>query len=80
MMEIKRKTGLMRRVEERYRMPLEQLLPRMYNQMGLPRMAEELGVSRSTVWYWLLRFGVNLRKVALAPDETLEIQKAKKGR
>lgn len=80
MMEIKRKTGLMRRIEERYRLPLEQLLPRMYNEMGLPRMAEEMGVSRSTVWYWLLRFGVNLRKVALASDETLQIHKVKQAR
>lgn len=71
-----RKTRLMRRIEERYHRPLEKLLPEMYNEMGLPQMAEEMGVSRSTVWYWLLRFGVNLRKVALAADETLEIVKA----
>lgn len=72
-----RRTTLMRRIEERYHRPLERLLPEMYNEMGLPRMAEELGVSRSTVWYWLLRFGVNLRKVALSADETLEIKKGR---
>jgi len=69
-----RKTKLMRGVEERYNQPLEKLLPRMYNEMGLPRMAEVLGVSRSTVWYWLLRYGVDVRKVALAPGETLEVK------
>jgi predicted DNA-binding protein (UPF0251 family) len=67
----------MRKIEERYRRPLEKLLPEMYNEMGLPQMAEEMGVSRSTVWYWLLRYGVNLRKVALASDETLEIIKGR---
>ena len=72
-----RKTRLMRKIEERYRRPLEKLLPEMYNEMGLPQMAEEMGVSRSTVWYWLLRYGVNLRKVALASDETLEIIKGR---
>ncbi len=72
-----RKTRLMRKIEERYRRPLEKLLPEMYNEMGLPQMAEEMGVSRSTVWYWLLRYGVNLRKVALAADETLEIKKGR---
>ncbi len=72
-----RKTRLMRKIEERYRRPLEKLLPEMYNEMGLPQMAEEMGVSRSTVWYWLLRYGVNLRKVALASDETLEIKKGR---
>ncbi len=72
-----RKTRLMKKIEERYRRPLEKLLPEMYNEMGLPQMAEEMGVSRSTVWYWLLRYGVNLRKVALASDETLEIKKGR---
>jgi predicted DNA-binding protein (UPF0251 family) len=72
-----RKTRLMKRIEDRYRRPLEKLLPEMYNEMGLPQMAEEMGVSRSTVWYWLLRYGVNLRKVALASDETLEIIKGR---
>ncbi|MDP6509832.1 MAG: hypothetical protein QGH23_01290 [Dehalococcoidia bacterium] len=56
---------------------MEKLLPEMYNEMGLPQMADEMGVSRSTVWYWLLRYGVNLRKVALASDETLEIIKGR---
>jgi len=69
-----RRTKLRRGVEERYNQPLAKLLPRMYNEMGLPRMAEALGVSRSTVWYWLLRYGVDVRKVALAPGETLEVK------
>jgi transcriptional regulator with PAS, ATPase and Fis domain len=73
-----RKTKLMRGVEERYNQPLEKLLPRMYNEMGLPRMAEALGVSRSTVWYWMLRYGVDLKKVALAPGETLETRTEKR--
>ncbi|MEK7848669.1 MAG: hypothetical protein AAB270_07070 [Chloroflexota bacterium] len=72
-----RKTRLMRRVEDRYHRPLEKLLPEMYNEMGLPLMAEEMGVSRSTIWYWLLRYGVNLRRVALAAGETLEIKKVR---
>lgn len=72
-----RKTRLMKKIEDHYRRPLEKLLPEMYNEMGLPQMAEEMGVSRSTVWYWLLRYGVNLRKVALAADETLEIKKGR---
>ena len=72
-----RKTRLMRRVEDRYHRPLEKLLPEMYNEMGLPQMAEEMAVSRSTIWYWLLRYGVNLRRVALAAGETLEIKKVR---
>ncbi len=73
----RRRTKLMRGVEERYNQPLEKLLPQMYNDMGLPKMAEALKVSRSTVWYWMLLYGVGLRKVALAPGETLEVIRQK---
>ena len=71
-----RKSKLMLRVEERYKRPLEQLLPEMYNDMGLPAMAEEMEVNKGTLWYWLLKFGVSVRRVALAPGEMLEVRKA----
>lgn len=70
-----RKSKLMRRVEERYNRPLEELLPEMYNRMGLPAMAEDMEVNKGTLWYWLLKFGVNVRRVALAPGEVLEVRK-----
>ena len=70
-----RKSKLMRSVEERYQRPLEELLPEMYNNMGLPAMADETGVNKGTLWYWLLKFGVNVRRVALAPGEVLEVRK-----
>lgn len=69
-----RKTKLMRAVEERYNIPLERLLPKMYNEQGLPAMSAELGVSEGTLWYWLLKFGINVRRVAVAPGERLTIQ------
>lgn len=72
-----RKTKLMKSIEDRYRRPLENLLPEMYNEKGLPTMAEELGVSRSTLWYWLLKYGVSVRRIALSPGETLEVKKSK---
>lgn len=71
-----RRTRLMRQVEERYHRPLEKLLPELYNEMGLPTMAKELGISRATAWYWLLKFGVQVRRIAVAPDETIEVKKA----
>lgn len=70
-----RKTRLMRQVEEKYQRPLEKLLPEMYNEKGLPAMADELGISRGTLWYWLLKFGIHLRRVAVAPGETLEVKR-----
>jgi len=72
-----RKTRLMRQVEAQFGQPLEKLLPEMYNEMGLPAMAEKLGVSRGTVWYWLLKFGVSVQRVALAPGESLVIRRSR---
>ncbi len=69
-----RKTKLMRAVEEKYKRPLEKLLPEMYNEKGLPGMAEELQISKGTLWYWLLKFGISVRRVALAPGESLEVK------
>ena len=71
-----RKTKLMARVEEKYQSPLERLLPEMVNQQGLTATAHELGVSKATLGYWLLKLGINVRRVALAPGETLEVKRA----
>ncbi len=74
-----RKTKLMVSVEQRYNKPLEKLLPELYNEKGLPAMAAELGISKGTLWYWMLKFGINVRRVALAQGEELQVQQAKKG-
>ena len=69
-----KKTKLMRRVELEQERPLERLLPEMVNERGLSATAEALGVSKATVGYWMLKLGINVRRVALAPGETLEIK------
>ena len=71
-----RKTKLMQRVEKEFQRPLERLLPEKVNEIGLSSTAEELGVSKATLGYWLLKLGINVRRVALAPGETLEIKRA----
>jgi len=71
-----RKTKLMQRVEDGYQRPLERLLPEMVNEKGLSVTAQELGVSKATLGYWLLKLGINVRRVALAPGETLEVKRA----
>ncbi len=70
-----RKTKLMQRVETEQQRPLERLLPEMVNEIGLSATAEELGVSKATLGYWLLKLGINVRRVALAPGETLEVKR-----
>ena len=70
-----RKTKLMQRVEKEHQRPLERLLPEMVNEYGLSTTAEELGVSKATLGYWLLKLGINVRRVALAPGEPLEVKR-----
>ena len=71
-----RKTKLMQRVEKEFSRPLERLLPEKVNEVGLSATAEELGVSKATLGYWLLKLGINVRRVALAPGETLEVKRS----
>ena len=66
-----RKSKLMRKVEKRYKKPLGRLLPEMYNEKGLPAMAAELGISKGTLWYWLLKFGIQVLRIAIPPGEEL---------
>ena len=70
-----RKTKLMQRVEKEHQRPLERLLPEMVNEYGLSATAEELGVSKAALGYWRLKLGINVRRVALAPGETLEVKR-----
>ena len=65
----------MQRVESAHQRPLERLLPEMVNELGLSETASELGVSKATLGYWLLKLGINVRRVALAPGETLEVKR-----
>ena len=70
-----RKTKLMQNVENRYHRPLERLLPEMVNERGLSYTALELGVSKATLGYWLLKLGIRVQRVALAPGESLEVKR-----
>lgn len=65
----------MQRVESDHQRPLERLLPELVNELGLSETASELGVSKATLGYWLLKLGINVRRVALAPGETLEVKR-----
>ncbi len=65
----------MQRVETTHRRPLERLLPEMVNEYGLTETANRLKVSKATLSYWLLKMGINVRRVALAPGETLEVKR-----
>ena len=72
---MRRKTKKMIAVEERFQRPLEKMLPAMVTEGGLSATADELGVSKATLGYWLLKLGINVQRVALAPGESLEVKR-----
>ena len=73
-----RKTRKMLAVEERFRQPLEKILPEMVTEQGLTATAEYLGVSKATLGYWLLKFRIDVRRVALAPGDSLQVTRLDK--
>ena len=68
-----RKTKKMIAVEERFRQPLEKMLPEMVTEQGLTATADYLGVSKATLAYWLLKFRIDVRRVALAPGDIMHV-------
>ncbi len=70
-----KKTKLMRSVEEKQGRPLETLVPDLVNQLGMSRAATQLGVSPATLGYWMLKMGIQYRRVALADGETIEVRR-----
>ncbi len=72
-----RKTRKMTAVEEQFHQPLEKILPELVTEKGLSATAEQLGVSKATLGYWLLKLGINVRRVALAPGESIEVKRVR---
>ena len=72
---MRRKTKKMIAVEERFQQPLEKMLPPLVTEQGLSATADEIGVSKATLGYWLLKLGIDVQRVALAPGESLEVKR-----
>lgn len=70
-----KKTKKMTAVEERFGQRLEKMLPQLVTEHGLSASAAELGVSKATLGYWLLKMRIDVRRVALAPGETIEVKR-----
>ena len=72
---MRRKTKKMLAVEERLGEQLEYALPELVTENGLTATADYLGVSKATLGYWLLKLDIIVRRVALAPGDTLEVKR-----
>lgn len=70
-----KKTPKMASVEKRIRRPLERAVPELVNEHGLTGAAKRLNISKATLSYWMLKLGIQMRHVALAPGETIEVKR-----
>ncbi len=70
-----RKTEKMLEAERKLKRPLEKALPELVNELGLTGAAKRIGVSKATLGYWLLKFQITVRRVALAPGDQLEVKR-----
>jgi hypothetical protein len=66
---MQKKSSLMRRVEREQGRTLEELIPSLVNQHGLSGAADVLQVSKSTLGYWLLKLGLRMERVVVAPGQ-----------
>ncbi len=72
-----RKSAKMQAVERKYRRSLEDLLPEMVNEYGMSETADRLGLGKATLGYWLLKFQIRVERVALRPNEEIEIKRVR---
>jgi len=70
-----RKTPMMKKVEADQGENLETLLPRLINAEGMSHAADKIGTSKSSLGYWCLKLGIEVRRIALAPGEEVAIRK-----
>ena len=68
-----RKTKRMLHLERRLGQPLERALPRLVNEYGARETAAELGISASTLSYWMEKFQLRVTRVAVSPGEQIVI-------
>jgi len=68
-----KKSRKMQSIEISWGEPLEYLLPRLINETNQSGAADKIGISRATLTYWLLKLGVVVERVALAPGETVAV-------
>ncbi len=73
-----RKTKKMLDVEKRFLggRGLEKAIPEMLNEEGFTETAKQLKLSKATLNYWMLKLGIEVRRVALAPGEEIEIKRS----
>ena len=48
-------------------------MPELINDNGLTLTAKELGIGKALLGYWLLKLQIRVVRIALAPNQKIEI-------
>ena len=72
---MRRKSKKMLEVERRFGKPVERLIVEGVEENGMAATAEELGVSKATFGYWMLKMTADVRRVVLLPGDELEVKR-----
>ena len=70
-----RKTKMMLEVEHKLGEPLEHTIPRLVNESGITHAAQQMGVSKATVNYWMLKLGIRVQRIAITPGEEITVKR-----
>ena len=71
-----RMTRGMKKAETLIGKPLSATLPRLLTDHKLVDVAEMCGTSKATLSYWMLKFGIEVHRVALSPGDRMTIERA----
>ena len=71
----KRKSAKMRQVEQERGRPIECLLANRVQEVGMSAASDELGISKASISYWLMKLDVTVERVALLPGDIVEIKR-----
>ena len=69
-------TPAMRKIQHLYQRPICRVLCDTINEEGLTGAAEQFGVVKSTISYWCMKSGIEIRQVCLGPKDKIIIRKA----
>ena len=69
----RRKTKLMIVVEDKFQRSLEIIIPELVNDRGMVKAADEMGISKACLGYWMLKLGISIQRVAVPRDHTVDV-------
>ena len=72
-MAVNKKSPKMKKAEDKLMDKLEEVIPEYVNRYGMTGASKMIGVSKSTLNYWMLKFGIEYRRIALRPGQDVRI-------